>query len=59
MVTPGKRWVLGVMFPESMNSLLAQINQFVGSVDFGSPGNINKSLHRDVAYLGNTPIMIP
>lgn len=58
MVMPGRRWVLGVMWPESINSLLAQINRLVGSVDFRSPGNIHESLHRDVTYLGNTPIMM-
>lgn len=59
MVTPGGGGFLGVLCPESINSLLAQVNQLVGSVDFGSPGNIRKSLHRDVTYRGNTPIMIP
>lgn len=48
------------MFPESINSLLAQINQLVGSVALGSAGNIHRSLHRDVSYLGNAQlIMIP
>lgn len=31
---PGRRQDQGVMCPESINSLLAQINQLVGSVDF-------------------------
>lgn len=45
------------MCPESINSSLAQINQLIGSVDFGSAGDIHRSLHPDVNYLGNTQLV--
>lgn len=41
------------MFPESINSLLAQINPLVGSVALGSTSNIHRALQGDVSYLGN------
>lgn len=46
------------MFPESINSLLAQINQLVGS-DFGNASDVHRSLHGDANCLGNTQIMVP
>lgn len=59
-VMSGRRQDQGIMFPESINSLLAQINPLVGSVALGSTSNIHRALQGDVSYLGNAQqIMIP
>lgn len=42
---------------ESINSLLAQTNQLVGPVDFGSAVNIHKPLHRGVEVPGTWEIL--
>lgn len=39
------------MFPESINSLLAQINQLVGS-DLGNASDVHRSLHKGCQLSG-------